>query len=143
MHSPKLTRWMAGAQRQAARVSRALAFAFALAAFGQPAAPQPSALPTQGQFPVVLGLPADAATIHHLYNELDFQRACQAYLWALPIVGFAEWQSSAQHVFGAGDTDVVIYETLKDKLGILTANATTPYIGGFPDLSRTGPLVID
>ncbi|URK89290.1 DUF1254 domain-containing protein (plasmid) [Rhizobium sp. RCAM05350] len=37
----------------------------------------------------------------------------------------------------------MIYESVKDKLGILTANATTPYIGGFPDLSKTGPLVID
>ena len=30
------------------------------------------------------GLP-DQATIDRLYEERDFQRACQAYLWALPI----------------------------------------------------------
>ena len=83
------------------------------------------------------------ATVEKLYDERDFQRACQAYLWALPIVGFAEIQYAARTVFGIGDTDVVIYETYAEKLGILTANATTPYIVGYPDLARTGPLVID
>ena len=32
------------------------------------------------------------ATVDKLYDEIDFQRACQAYLWALPIVSFATWQ---------------------------------------------------
>ena len=48
-------------------------------------------------------------TVEKLYEERDFQRACQAYLWALPIVSFAEWQHAAKTVFGAGDIDVVIY----------------------------------
>ena len=96
-----------------------------------------------GAVPLSLGLPADRATRQMLYDELDFQRACQVYLWALPIVSFAEWQHAARAVFGAGDTDMVIYESIKDKLGILTANATTPYILGLPDLSNTGPLVVE
>lgn len=96
-----------------------------------------------GDVPLAFGLPADNVTIDKLYDEMDFQRATQAYIWALPIVGFAEWQASTRSAFGATDTDLVIYESVKDKLGILTANATTPYIGGFPDLSKTGPLVID
>ena len=96
-----------------------------------------------GDIPLELGLPVAADTVGKLYDELDFQRASQAYIWALPIVGHAQWQQAARTVFGARDTDMVIYETIQDKLGILTANATTPYIGGFPDLSKTGPLVID
>ncbi|NTI32852.1 DUF1254 domain-containing protein [Rhizobium rhizogenes] len=96
-----------------------------------------------GAIPLSFGLPADKTTVARLYDEMDFQRATQAYIWALPIVGFAEWQASTKETLGAGDTDLVIYETVQDKLGILTANATTPYIGGFPDLSKTGPLVID
>ncbi len=95
------------------------------------------------EIPLRFGLPADAAAVQKLFDQLDFQRSAQAYIWALPIVGFAEWQASARSAFGAGDTDMVLYESLDDKLGILTANATTPYIGGFPDLSRTGPLVVD
>ncbi|WP_213954526.1 DUF1254 domain-containing protein [Variovorax sp. dw_954] len=90
-----------------------------------------------------LGLPADSATVGKIYDEMDFQRASQAYLWALPIVGFASWQDAHRRVFGAGETDMVIYESVKDKLGILTPNATTPYIIGLPDLSKTGPLVVD
>lgn len=96
-----------------------------------------------GDVPLSLGLPADKATMGRLFDEMDFQRASQAYIWALPIIGFAGWQASTRDALGAGDTDLVIYETIKDKLGILTANATTPYIGGFPDLSKTGPLIID
>ena len=89
------------------------------------------------------GLPADPATVMQLYEAMDFQRASQAYIWALPLVSFAEWQNAARTVFGATDTDMVIYQSVRDKMGILTANGTTPYIGGFPDLGKTGPLVID
>ena len=34
------------------------------------------------------------ATITKLYDERDFQRATQAYLWALPIVGMANESAS-------------------------------------------------
>lgn len=82
-------------------------------------------------------------TVDKLYDEMDFQRAVQAYLWAIPLVGFAQWQEEHENVFGAKDGDVVSYVSYRDKLGLLTANATTPYIIGFLNLSRTGPLVID
>lgn len=77
------------------------------------------------------------------YDELDFQRACQSYIWALPIVGFAQFQASARESFGATDLDYVIYRSVEDKLGFLTPNATTPYVVAFSDLARTGPLVIE
>ncbi len=96
-----------------------------------------------GELELYKGLPATAKDSQALFDELDFQRACQTYIWALPIVSFAEWQAQGQAVFGAGDCDLVVYTTYKDKQGILTANATTTYVLGFPDLARTGPLVID
>jgi hypothetical protein len=34
-------------------------------------------------------------TIEKLYDERDFQRAWQAYLWALPLVSFEAWQCSS------------------------------------------------
>src|SRR6187431_3169178 len=37
------------------------------------------------------GYPTDAA-IEKLYDERDFQRACQAYLWAVPAVSFTASQ---------------------------------------------------
>ena len=115
-----------------------------LALAGVARAQSPSAIDTPvGAFPLKFGLPADAQTMQKIYDQMDFQRASQAYIWGLPIVSFAQWQYAARTTFGATDTDIVLYESIKDKLGILTANATTPYIGGFPDLSKTGPLVID
>jgi hypothetical protein len=39
--------------------------------------------------------------------------------------------------------DYVDYFTFTDKLGILTANATTPYFIGFPNVAEFGPLVME
>jgi hypothetical protein len=85
----------------------------------------------------------DQAAIDRLYEERDFQRACQAYLWALPIVSYGQWQNQHETVFGAGDGDIVKYQTVRDKLGLITANATTPYVLGFVNTARTGPVLIE
>lgn len=88
------------------------------------------------------GYPTDE-TVKKLYDEVDFQRACQAYLWGLPLVSLAEWRNEHETVFGTGEGDLVIYTSFKDKLGILTSNATTPYVFGFVDLTKTGPMVLE
>lgn len=88
------------------------------------------------------GLP-DQAAIDALYAERDFQRACQCYIWALPIVSYSQWQNQHETVFGAQDCDIVQYLSVRDKLGLITANATTPYVLGFVNTARTGPLAID
>ncbi|MET0887649.1 MAG: DUF1254 domain-containing protein, partial [Mycetocola sp.] len=87
-------------------------------------------------------LPARAA-IPVIFDELDYQFACQAYLWALPLVSYAQWRTQHYDVFGATSGDLVRYLSYRDRLGLITANATTPYILNFFDLSETGPLVID
>ncbi len=81
-------------------------------------------------------------TLEKLFDERDFQRACQAYLWSTPIVGFAEWQHAAKGL-GAKDGQPVAYLSYVDKLGILTPNSTTPYYVAFADLAETGPLVLE
>ena len=78
-----------------------------------------------------------------VFDELDYQMACQAYLWALPLVSFAQWQKVHTEIFEATASDLVVYRTYRDRLGIITANATTPYILSFIDLGATGPLVIE
>jgi len=88
------------------------------------------------------GYPTDE-TVKKLYDEMDFQRACQAYLWGLPIVSLAEWKYQNETVFGAKDCDLVSQTSYKDKLGILTANVTTPYVFALTDLTKTGPLVLE
>ncbi len=81
------------------------------------------------------------ASVKKLYDELDFQRATQAYLWALPIVSLAEMQRAQREVFGVADGEFVLYTSFKDKLGVLTPNVTTPYLFSFVDLEKNGPLV--
>lgn len=88
------------------------------------------------------GYPTDE-TVKKLYDEMDFQRACQAYLWGLPLVSIAQWHHEHNNVLGANDGDLVIFTSYKDKQGILTANATTPYIFTFADITKTGPLVLE
>src|SRR4030095_5663509 len=85
------------------------------------------------------GYPTDA-TVHKLYDERDFQRACQAYLWALPAVSFTAWQRGINGL-GARNGQIVAILSYEARRGILTANATTPYYIGFADLS-SGPLIM-
>jgi hypothetical protein len=95
-----------------------------------------------GPLEVKNGYPTEK-TVAKLYEALDFQRATQAYIWALPYIAMAEWQREQRDAFGASDFDYVNYLDFKDKLGILTANATTPYAMAFPNLEKTGPLVFE
>jgi len=78
-----------------------------------------------------------------VFDELDFQMACQVYLWSLPLVSYAQWKNQHYEVFGATSSDLVHYVTYRDRLGLITANATTPYILNFFDLNETGPLVVE
>ena len=82
-------------------------------------------------------------TVDKLFNEMDFHRGTQAYLWALPIVSYALWMDAHESTFGAKDGQFVYQKTPASKQGLLTANATTPYFIMFANLNRTGPLVLD
>ncbi|MGF6284261.1 hypothetical protein QF010_002899 [Pseudomonas silensiensis] len=81
-------------------------------------------------------LPAHES-IAKLYAELDFQQATQSYLWALPLVSYAQWQAEFRDKLGARSGDLMVLNSYEDKLGVITANATTPYILGFVDLNET------
>jgi hypothetical protein len=82
-------------------------------------------------------------TQQKLFDEMDFQRATQAYLWGIPIVAFARWQYAHEHELGAKSGDIVLYRGVEDKYGLLTANITTPYVLSFINLQETGPVVIE
>lgn len=86
------------------------------------------------------GYPTDE-TVEKLYDERDFQRACQAYIWSLPAVSFTSWQRGINETLGARNGQIVAILSLEARRGILTANATTPYYLGFADLSA-GPLIM-
>jgi hypothetical protein len=84
-----------------------------------------------------------AETVQKLYDEMDFQRACQAYIWGIPAVGLNEWRSAHFKDFKARNGEMLSYLDFKEKLGILTPNYTTPYIATFIDLKESGPMVVD
>src|SRR3954467_14368703 len=63
------------------------------------------------------GYPSDA-TVDKLYDERDFQRACQAYLWALPAVSFTSWQRGITMELGARNGQIVAILSLEARRGI-------------------------
>ena len=82
-------------------------------------------------------------TVEVLFDELDFQRACQAYVWAIPLVSFAQWQYAHNVQLDAKNGQIVYFESYEDKLGGLTYNVTTPYALPFIDLAEEGPFVAE
>ena len=88
------------------------------------------------------GYPSQASA-EKLFDEMDFQRATQAFIWALPAVGFHSLHLAQRDTFGAKDGEVVLYRTLKDKAGMLTPNLTTLYLMTFWNLAEQGPVVVE
>jgi hypothetical protein len=82
-------------------------------------------------------------TVEKLYDEMDFQRASQAYLWGIPAVGLHEWRKAHSDVFKAKNGEMLSYLDFEEKLGILTPNYTTPYIITMIDIEESGPLVVE
>ena len=95
-----------------------------------------------GKLDFELGVPTQA-TVKNLYDQMDFQRACQLYIWALPLVGFEQLQATLEGSAGALPDDVAIFKGYRNLLVFFTPNATTPYIVGYLDLAKTGPVVMD
>jgi len=82
-------------------------------------------------------------TLAKLYDEMDFQRASQAYLWGLPAVGVLQLKHVNDEIFKVRNGQLVAMVTFDEKLGLLTPNYTTPYVVATADLSRSGPIVVE
>lgn len=94
-----------------------------------------------GKLDFTSGYPTDE-TVKKLYDELDFQRAVQAYLWALPMASYGA-MADAHIKLGCGSSAVLIADNLAEqKQLILTANQDTIYLSGVLDL-RNGPMVME
>ncbi len=84
----------------------------------------------------------DKASAEKLYDNLDFQRAVQAYLLAIPAVSQAA-NRNAYRTLGPPNTVVPIFEQLQDALSIIeTANSNTVYSWTWIDLTK-GPIVLE
>ena len=82
-------------------------------------------------------------TVTKLYDEMDFQRACQAYMWSIPLISFVWWQEHQIDVLGSKNGQLIYAETYDEKVCCLTLNTTTPYVWAFVDLQESGPYVIE
>jgi len=78
-----------------------------------------------------------------LYYEMDLRAAIQAYIWAMPAVGIAQYQNAWDKVFDAKPGQFVSVLTLEDRRGTLTPNNVASYVVAIVDLAKTGPLVYE
>jgi len=88
------------------------------------------------------GLPTQKG-IDQLFEIQDFQRATQLYQWAIPAIGVMGWHRASIANGKSGETDWVVYDDYVPRQGILTPNTEVSYVMAFPDLEKTGPLVLD
>jgi hypothetical protein len=84
----------------------------------------------------------DKATVEKLYDNLDFQRAVQAYLLALAPVNMAGLREGLLEVGPANVTIPTFEANLNARSIFLTPNATTPYTWVWINL-HNGPLVAE
>ena len=88
------------------------------------------------------GYPSDQS-VTKIYDTIDFQRACQAYVWAVPIVSLNELRLANVRDWGVDFNEVgICNQYTSPAVEGLTANNTTIYAALFVDLSK-GPVVID
>src|SRR5260370_38089847 len=77
-------------------------------------------------------------TVKNLYDQMDFQRAGQLFLWAMPLVQVGNLEVTLQGTAGAQSGDLGIYLGNEQSV-FLTPNATTPYAVGYLNFSNTEP----
>ena len=88
------------------------------------------------------GFPTEE-TARKLFDEMDYQRAVQAFLWSFPAVSFESIRFGAKRDLGLDYNDLVIADNFLDANGVwLTANDTTIYGMVNVDLSK-GPVVVE
>ena len=87
------------------------------------------------------GYPTDE-TVRRIEEDIDYQRAVQAYIHFVPAVAIMQWRNGHFGSLGGKAGDLIVYQTTEQKLPIITANDTTTYVITFAELSDTGGLLI-
>jgi hypothetical protein len=89
------------------------------------------------------GYPTEETT-RKVFDEIDYQRAVQAYLWAYPAVSFESIRIGVKRDLGLDYNEFTIADKLADAKSVwLTANDSTVYALTLVDLGKFGPMVID
>jgi hypothetical protein len=94
--------------------------------------------------PFVNGYPGPG-TADAIYDELDYQRAVQAYIWAVPLVnGVALQRAIVANGVSMSEPSLLVFDhVLTPKQIVMTANSEVVYGFCAVDLAVTGPIVID
>lgn len=83
-------------------------------------------------------------TAQILRDELLFQRATQAYLWALPLINTLGMKTGSEKVFGAGYNVLPVWKKRLDARTLVTTpNSDVIYAMSYVDLGKDGPLVFE
>jgi hypothetical protein len=108
-----------------------------------PALAQESHFDKLANLPFTEGRPTKEAA-QTLSDELLFQRATQAYLWAMPLINTLGMQVGSEKTFGAGYNVLPIWkERLDAKTLVTTPNSDVLYAMSYVDLGKEGPLVME
>lgn len=79
-----------------------------------------------------------------LRDELLYQRAVQAYLWALPLLSMRAMKEGSEAKFGAGYNVLPIWKKRMSAVTLVnTPNSDMIYAMGYLDLGSDGPIVIE
>jgi hypothetical protein len=103
-----------------------------------------AASPALAQEKFEAGYPTKEASVR-LYDEMDYQRAVQAYLWATPLVNSVAFKKALVNA-GVSPTEptlLVFDKHVGPKQLIMTANAEVIYAFSVFDLAKTGPVVAE
>jgi len=121
-------------------VSAALAAVFA---HGAAESADPARFESLGSLPFVENRPTPE-TARTLRDELLFQRATQAYLWALPLINTLGMKVGSEKTFGAGYDVLPVWKRRLDARTLVTTpNSDVIYAMGYVDLGQDGPLVFE
>ncbi|MCY1403135.1 hypothetical protein D3C76_873430 [compost metagenome] len=83
------------------------------------------------------------ATSQRLYDELDYQRAVQAYIWAQPLVGLGAMSEGARRI-GIAPMELFVFDQgLRANQALQTGNDDVIYSFSYFNLQETGPLVVE
>lgn len=83
-------------------------------------------------------------SVTKLYDAIDFQRACQAYIWAMPTVALNELYYGLHRDGGYDFNNMNVLEAYATSENVgLTANNNTIYGLAAIDLSKSGPVVVE
>jgi len=89
------------------------------------------------------GQPA-VSTISEIYDELDFQRAVQIYIWATRFVSLSALFESLEKEYDTTLYRQALFEqSVTPDMKVFTGNNTTIYAFGQLDLKKHGPIVLE